>query len=206
MSAERFTAVLLYGAPGVGKGTQGKILGQIPGFFHLSSGEVFRSMDIGSKLGKQVSESISRGELVPDDLTLQIWKQALNGQIATSQYKTHEDLLILDGIPRNVSQTELLNEYIDVRRVIHLVCTDEEAMVHRLKRRAFREHRADDANEEVIRHRFEVYREVTEPVIDCYAKELIADVDAVGSPAEVCRAILECVIPVQNEHFARQNL
>ena len=66
MAKQRYQTILLVGAPGAGKGTQGKILGQIPGFFHLSCGEVFRTIDIHSELGKVFYESSSRGELVKD--------------------------------------------------------------------------------------------------------------------------------------------
>src|SRR5262245_55093023 len=70
---DRYQTILLFGAPGSGKGTQGKILGQIPGFYHLSCGEVFRTLDTGSDLGKVFMEYSSRGELVPDDVTVKMW-------------------------------------------------------------------------------------------------------------------------------------
>jgi adenylate kinase len=203
MPAERYQTVLLFGTPGVGKGTQGRILGTIPGFFHLSCGEVFRSLDIHSPEGKTVYETTSKGNFVPDDLTIKIWKKALEGQAALSNYKPHEDLLVLDGLPRNVKQVELVKEHIEVSRIIHLVCSDEESMMHRIRRRAIRENRVDDANESIIRHRFEVYREQTQPVLDSYPHELIAKVDAMGSPAEVLMLVLKELIPVQNEHFNR---
>ncbi|MEO1717767.1 MAG: nucleoside monophosphate kinase, partial [Planctomycetota bacterium] len=69
---EKYQCVLLFGAPGAGKGTQGAILGRIPGFFHLSCGEVFRSLDIHSDLGKVFYEYSSKGELVPDEVTVDI--------------------------------------------------------------------------------------------------------------------------------------
>lgn len=201
MAEKRYPSVLLFGAPGVGKGTQGTILSHIPGFFHLSTGDVFRAVDIGSPEGREVYGYSSRGELVPDELTIKIWKKALEGNIALSFFKPHEDLLILDGIPRNVNQAEILESYVDVLKVVHLVCEDEESMLHRVKRRAIRENRADDAKEEVIRHRFEVYHQRTEPVLKYYSDERIATVDSLGSPAEVVARILEVVIPCQNEHF-----
>ena len=203
MATERYPCVLLFGAPGVGKGTQGGILGNIPGFFHLPSGDVFRALDIGSPDGREVYHYTSQGELVPDELTIRIWKKALDGNIALSFFKPHEDLLILDGIPRNVHQAQILEEYVEVMKVVHLVCSDEEAMIHRIKRRAIRENRADDANEEVIRHRFEVYHEKSEPVVQNYPEDLIVEVDSMGSPAEIVVKVLEQIIPCQNEHFRR---
>lgn len=198
---QKFRSVLLFGPPGVGKGTQGAILGSVPGFFHLSVGDVFRSIDIGSEDGREVYQYSSQGKLVPDDLTVKIWKKALHAYEALSRYKPHEDILILDGIPRNVAQTKLVEDHLEILQVIHLQCSDEEEMIHRMRRRAIRENRADDANEDVIRNRFDVFRASSAPVLDCYPAEIISTINANGSPAEVLFRILEAVIPVQNKHF-----
>lgn len=197
--------MLLFGPPGVGKGTQGKILANIPGFFHLSVGDVFRSVDIGSEDGREVYNYISQGQLVPDPLTMKIWKKAVDAYVALSWYKPHEDLLVLDGMPRNVEQVELVERYLNVHQVIYLECSDEEDMIHRIRRRAIRENRTDDANEDVIRHRFSVYHQVTAPVIDRYPADMISRVDCNGSPAEVLKLILDQMIPVQNAHFRDNN-
>lgn len=201
----RFGSILLFGPPGVGKGTQGKILGAVPGFFHLSVGDVFRSIDIGSPEGQEVCKYTSQGQLVPDELTVRIWKKALNAYVALSTYKPREDLLVLDGIPRNVAQTKLIDDDINILQVVNFACDDEEEMIKRMRRRAIRENRADDANEEVIRHRFRVFHEISKPVLDCYPEEIISTVQAKGSPAEVLRHILRFIIPIQNMHFAQIN-
>lgn len=201
MAAKKHSAVLLFGPPGVGKGTQGRILGNIPGFFHLSSGDVFRSLEIGSPEGKEVYKYISKGELVPDEVTMSIWQKGLKGQIGVTAFKPYEDLLVLDGIPRNVKQAELLESEVNVMRVVQLYCGDEEQMIHRIKRRAIRENRVDDANEQVIRQRFAVYHAQSEPVLKYYPDEMIFQVDAMRSPAEVLKAVLEVLIPVQNELY-----
>lgn len=199
--SKRFQTILLFGAPGSGKGTQGKILGQIPGFFHLSCGDVFRSMDINSDLGRIFREYSSRGELVPDEVTVKMWAQNIHAQTTLSIYKPHADLLILDGIPRNPNQANLMQEHINVLQIIHLVCRDKEKMIERLQRRALKENRADDAKESVIRRRWEVYEAETRPVLDCYPKSVIAEVDAIGSPAAVLQHVLEKVVPIQETHF-----
>jgi adenylate kinase len=197
----RYRCVLLFGPPGVGKGTQGRILANIPGFFHLSVGDVFRAMDIGSPDGKEVYKHISRGQLVPDSLTIKLWRKAVEAYVALSWFKPREDLLILDGMPRNIPQVQLVEAYLDIRRVIYLKCADLDDMVHRIRRRAIRENRIDDANEDVIRHRFDLYQRVTAPVLDKYDPSLISEVNANGSPAEILSEILGSLIPVQNELF-----
>src|SRR5688572_21597402 len=99
--ADRYRAVLLFGAPGVGKGTQGKLLGQIPGIRHLATGDMFRSMDKKSPLAREVLGFMSRGELVPDELTVQLWQQHVKDLIQSGKYSPTSDLLVLDGIPRS---------------------------------------------------------------------------------------------------------
>ncbi|MCC6283711.1 MAG: nucleoside monophosphate kinase [Phycisphaerales bacterium] len=198
----RYKTVLLFGAPGVGKGTQGKILGQVPGFFHLSCGDVFRTLDVNSDLGRVFQEYSSRGELVPDDLTIRMWYENMHARTILSIYKPREDILVLDGIPRSVNQARLLEKYIDVLCVVHLRCPDPEKMIQRLRRRALKENRVDDAREDVIRRRWQVYEAETAPVLACYRPEIIREVDAVGSPAAVLQHVLQAVVPVQERHFS----
>jgi adenylate kinase len=195
----RVPTVLLFGAPGVGKGTQGTILGQIPGFCHLSCGDVFRSLNINSAEGREIYQYSSRGQLVPDELTVRIWTKALHGHIAASRYKPPDEMLVLDGIPRNPNQVEMLKSTINVLAIIHLICLDEARMIDRIKRRAIRENRADDANEDIIRTRFNVYRQESEPVINCYPKEIIKCIDAMQSPPEVLVEVLQHLIPIRNK-------
>ena len=197
----RYKTVLLFGAPGAGKGTQGKILGKIPGFYHLACGDVFRSLDTSTDLGKDFLAYSSRGELVPDALTIEMWRQNMHAQTVLSLFKPRQDLLVLDGIPRNVAQAEAVKEYVDVLRVIHLVCPNKDKMVERMKRRAIKENRLDDADESVIRKRFEVYEAETSPVLEYYSENLIRNVEALGSPASVLQHVLEEVVPVQDAHF-----
>lgn len=200
-SHPRYKTILLFGAPGAGKGTQGKILGKIPGFFHLACGDVFRSLDMTSPLGKKFLEYSSRGELVPDELTVEMWRQNMHAQTVLSLYKPNSDLLVLDGIPRSVAQARALDRHVKVLNVIHLVCRNETAMVERMRRRALKENRLDDADEKVIRKRFEVYRRTTAPVLEHYPATIMHEVDAMRSPAAVLQQILTHVVPVQDAHF-----
>jgi adenylate kinase len=198
----RYQTILLFGAPGAGKGTQGKILGQIPGFFHLSCGEVFRTLDVHSPLGRKFYEYSSRGELVPDDDTIQMWRENMHAQTVLSHFKPHNDLLVLDGIPRNVNQARLLDKYLRVVRIVHLMCENREEMIKRLRRRALKENRADDAREDVIIRRWEIYEAETAPVLAHNPSTIIRRVDALGSPAAVLQHVLEAVVPVQEAHYA----
>jgi adenylate kinase len=197
----RFQTVLLFGAPGSGKGTQGKILGNVPGFYHLSCGEVFRTLDTSSELGQTFIEYSSKGLLVPDDATVKMWHQNMHARTILGSYKPNVDLLVLDGIPRNVVQAKLLEKHLAVLQIIHLVCRDKEDMILRLRKRALKENRVDDAKEEVIRKRWEVYEEETFPVLNYYPKSIVKEVDATGSPARVLEHILEAVVPIQEAHF-----
>jgi adenylate kinase len=199
--ARRYRTILLFGAPGSGKGTQGKILGQIPGFYHLSCGEVFRTLNTKSDLGKIFVEYSSKGLLVPDELTIKMWSENIKAQEVLSLYKPDDDLLVLDGIPRNAAQAKAMDEYIEVLEIIHLICSNEDKMFERLRRRALKENRVDDAREDVIRRRWRVYQDETKPVLAHYPESIIKTVDALGSPASVLQHILERVVPIQDAHF-----
>ncbi len=201
MAEQPYRAVLLFGAPGVGKGTQGKILGHIPGFHHLSMGDVFRALDKESDLGKRVASFSSRGELVPDDITLQVWAEHMAAQVDAGKYNPEKDILLLDGLPRNLDQAKLLDAHIQPLRVIHLAASDQDAMVERLRRRAIKEKRADDANEDLIRRRWDIYRDETQHVLDHYDREVIAEIDAIGTPAEVLFRILSDLVPMLTSQF-----
>jgi adenylate kinase len=194
--AQKYRTILLFGRPGAGKGTIGKTLGSIPGFFHLAMGDAFRNLDMTTPLGKIFRDYSSRGELVPDDATVQLWRVTVEAKIAAHSYRPDTDLLVLDGVPRNIAQVELMQEYIDVQKGVHLVCTDEQALMERLQRRALTEGRYDDASAEVIRRRWDIYARETRPIKDSFPQELIQRVDAMNHPAHVVRDVLDCLIPL----------
>lgn len=185
-----FKTVLLFGAPGSGKGTQGKILGTVPGFFHFACGDAFRNLRIDDPLGKVFIEYSSKGQLVPDESTIELWKKNIQASTSNGSFHPERDTLVLDGIPRNPAQAEMLKGMLDVRAVFHLTCTDMSKMVERLQRRALRENRLDDANLEVIRKRLETYDQETMPVLDYYGPTLVHNIDSTASPMNVLRTIL----------------
>ena len=92
---QKYRTYLIFGAPGSGKGTQGKILGTIPRFFHCACGDVFRALDTRTPLGQAFIEYSSRGELVPDDLTVQLWKARIADHVGAHTFKPDIDDLIL---------------------------------------------------------------------------------------------------------------
>ena len=199
--ADHYKSLLLFGGPGVGKGTQGKLLGAIPGFHHCATGDIFRAIDPDSQLGKTFHQYSSRGELVPDHVTVDMWLDFMHKQTAEDRYNPQTDLLILDGIPRTTEQARIMDDLIETLRVLHLVCADPQAMFARLSRRALQQGRKDDADESVIRNRWQVYERESAPVLDHYPKALINQVEADTTPAQVLRRLLEIVEPIHTQHF-----
>lgn len=187
----KYRTVLLFGAPGSGKGTQGKILGTIPGLFHFACGDAFRNLRITDPLGKLFIEYSSKGSLVPDEPTIDLWQRNIQGSTLNHNFDPNHDVLILDGIPRNPRQAEILRDTLDVRAVFHLTCTDMTKMVERLQRRALRENRLDDANLDIIRQRLETYELETKPVLDFYGPKIVHHVDSTQTPLNVLRSILD---------------
>jgi len=194
-------SVLLFGAPGTGKGTQGACLGAVPGFFHLSSGDMFRGLDKESDLGKEFLKYSTKGLLVPDDFTVKLWSRHVEGLIGEGSYRPDAEVLLLDGIPRTVKQVDLMRGMIEVLAVIYLTCDDRVRLVERLKNRALKSGRPDDADESVIRRRLEVYDEETQPVLAAFPAEKVKPIDAMNAPAEVLRDILGVVAPIQAASF-----
>lgn len=197
MNQMRYRTILLFGAPGSGKGTQGKIIGQIPGFFHSATGDIFRSLDLQSETGRLFWEYAGKGQLVPDEVTIRVWKQFIQGMEMINQFHPESQFLVLDGLPRTVHQAELLDDTLDVVKIIHLHCSDLSKMVERLRRRALKENRFDDANDAVIRRRLETYERDTRPVLDYYPADIVARVEATQSQIGVLSEILRHLVPLK---------
>lgn len=187
---EKFQSVLIFGAPGSGKGTQGKFLSSAGNHFHLSSGDIFRGLSPESPAGELYHSYAGKGELVPDDVTIEIWHHYVQGLIATNRYFPKDQLLLLDGIPRTVRQAEILDQYIEVKKIILLESKSPESLIQRLKRRGMIEKRQDDKDEEVLRRRMEIYQAETLPVLGYYSEERVARFQADQRPLEVLRDIL----------------
>ena len=194
----RYKSILLFGAPGSGKGTQGKIIGTIPGFHHNSSGDIFRTLDLQSEVGRKFWEYAGRGELVPDEFTINLWKQYIKGSEYVNLFHPETEFLVLDGIPRNCRQAELLRDTLDVVAIIYLRA-EKAKSVERLLRRALKENRFDDASDAVIKKRMEVFEKETRPVLDVYPKEIVHRIDATMSQIRVLSEILKILVPLKEQ-------
>lgn len=194
----KYQTILIFGPPGSGKGTQGAALGALPRFDHCACGDLFRSMDTRAPIGQEFLKYSSKGALVPDEVTIRLWEKHIASAISMGYFKPDIDYLVLDGIPRVVRQARLMEDLIDVRKIFHLACLDRDQLIFRMKKRAIKDNRLDDASETIIEKRLQTYAEETAPVLDFYGQDLVADVDALQSPAEVMMAILQDVTRLPN--------
>ncbi|HUR46002.1 MAG TPA: nucleoside monophosphate kinase [Candidatus Saccharimonadales bacterium] len=192
----KYRTILLFGAPGSGKGTQGKILGAIPNLFHFACGDAFRNLRIDDPIGRIFIDYSSKGLLVPDEATINLWQKNIKASTVDGEFNPDIDILVLDGIPRNVTQAQMLQDFLDVRAVFNLYCADLNKMVERLQRRALRENRLDDANLEVIRKRLETYENETKQVLDFYGPKLVHLIDATQAPIKVLSNVLDIIAKV----------
>lgn len=192
----KYRTILLFGAPGAGKGTQGKILGTIPNFFHCACGDVFRSLTMESPIGRTFIQYSNRGQLVPDEPTVELWRQSIETNTQTGRFRPDRDILVLDGIPRNVHQAQMLKDTLKVVAIFYLRSTDMDSLVQRMQRRALKENRLDDVNLEVIRDRLKLYEKETKPLLNYYGRKLVHRINADQTPVEVLSDILRHIVKV----------
>jgi len=192
--AKRYPAVLLFGCPGSGKGTQGVVLGAMPNLKHLAMGDIFRGLDKASPIGLEFLSYSTKGQLVPDELTIRVFRHHVEGLIGAGTIDLAYHTLLLDGIPRTVKQVELLQEVIDVKQIVYLMIEDRDALIQRLVNRAAKSNRPDDADRKVIENRILVYERETHPVLDAYPKKLIARVNADQPPLGVLRDVANALV------------
>lgn len=184
--------IVLFGAPGCGKGTQAARLKQKYGINHVSTGEVIRGeIARGTDLGRSMESCIKAGQLAPDSLVI---------EIITAYIDANRDAVgnIFDGFPRTTAQAEAFDRLLAERGlgVDVMVCMDvpEEELVHRILLRGKDSGRADDASEEVIRNRIAVYRAQTAVVADYYAAQgKYVAIDGFGSMDEVFDRLCEAI-------------
>jgi len=159
--------VVIFGAPGSGKGTQSELIIAKYGLHHISTGEILREeMEKQTELGIEAAKYIEKGQLVPDEITIRILKDILENHPKTKGF-------IFDGFPRTLAQGEALDKMlkekgIDITIVLNL-SVDEEELVQRLLKRKETGGRCDD-EDKIIKNRLAVYREQTEPLKEYYRK------------------------------------
>ena len=179
------------------------MLGRLPGFFHVACGDVFRAIDLNSEVGKVFLQFSSKGELVPDDFTIRLWKEHIEKLVHTKRFRPDQDVLVLDGIPRNINQAQMLDDHIEVWKLIVLrVIHNRAEVVRRLKSRALKENRLDDANDKTIENRLEVYNHESRPVLEYYPTDFRVDVDALQTPIEVAHDVLSAILGRTQEMHA----
>jgi adenylate kinase len=181
--------ILMIAPPGAGKGTQGALIAAHFNIPHIATGDLLREhVAHETELGRAVKHHLERGELAPDDIVLDMVRQAfISASAAGGGY-------VLDGLPRNMQQARAL--YLIARELgmtadvaLHLQADDAE-LTRRLLARAALEHRTDDT-EEVIQRRLALYHEVTHPIVDWYAERgILVTVDAMRPAEQVGREIL----------------
>jgi adenylate kinase len=175
--------ILLLGPPGSGKGTQGKLLSERLGVPAISTGDILRqAVKDGTTLGRQAQAIMAKGDLVPDDLIVNLIRDRIGRSDAGAGF-------ILDGFPRTVPQAEALETMLsgngDGLSAVLNFSVPEPELVERMLQRAKAEGREDD-RPETIRERLRVYRDKTEPLIGYYRKkDLVADVPGVGTVPEI---------------------
>ena len=176
----RMKNIVIFGAPGSGKGTQSDLLIEHYGLGHISTGDVLRSeIKKGTELGKTAQSYIDKGNLIPDDLMISIL-----ANVYDSYGRGHKGV-IFDGFPRTIPQAEALKKMLDERgdKVAVMLELDvpEDELMKRLIKRGKDSGRADD-NEETIRKRLVVYHSQTQPLIEWYKNEgLHFHIDGLGS-------------------------
>ncbi len=189
--------VLMIAPPGAGKGTQGALIAAHLGVPHIATGDLLRDhVARQTGLGRAVRQHLERGELVPDEIVLEMVREAAVAAKATG------GSYVLDGVPRNMTQARAL--YLMGRELgmtaqvaLHLVADDHELM-RRLLARAALEGRSDDT-EVVIRRRLSLYREVTHPIVAWYAERgILLSVDAMRPVEQVAREILTALEPMHD--------
>lgn len=183
-------SVLIFGPPGSGKGTLGKFLSSAGNHFHLSSGDIFRGLSPESPAGQLYHTYAGKGLLLPDELTIEIWRHFVDGLIATNRYFPQSQLLLLDGIPRTIRQADLLLNHVQIEKIIVLKIENTEELIRRIQRRALIEKRTDDLDSSVLRTRMEVYEKDTAKILHHYPEKLITSFNADQKPLDVLRDVL----------------
>lgn len=184
--------IILFGPPGSGKGTQAKLLEEKFGLVQISTGDLFRyEMKNETELGLKARSFMDAGRLVPDEVTIGMLK---------NKYEKHLDAagVIFDGFPRTVAQADALDELLkEMNQSIDSLISmdvDKDELVDRLLKRGKDSGRADDANEEVIRTRLDVYEAETFPVMGFYESQgKVRRINGMGTIDQIHQSLCDSV-------------
>lgn len=176
--------ILIFGPPGSGKGTQSVKLAEKFNLLHLSTGDMLRAeIAAGTELGKKMSQIMSKGDLVPDEVVIEMIANKIDNSKGQAGF-------LFDGFPRTVAQTVSLEKMLNDRGMkidsMLVLEVDHDELVKRLISRAEVSGRPDDSNPAVIENRIDVYREKTEPIIDyCRNKGIYSPVKGMGTIEDI---------------------
>jgi len=180
--------IVLFGKPGAGKGTQAEFLKEKYNLKHISTGDLFRyNMKNETELGQLAKSYISRGALVPDEVTIKMLEDEVNRNPDVKGF-------LFDGFPRNIAQAEALDKFLvskswSVTATVALEA-DDEVLVQRILERGKISGRPDDLDEATIRNRYVVYNEETAPLAAFYKQQgKFHAVDGIGSIAEITQRL-----------------
>jgi len=181
---------LIFGPPGSGKGTQSVRLAEKFNLIHLSTGDMLRAeIAAGTELGKKMSHIMSKGELVPDEVVIQMIAYKIDNSKGTAGF-------LFDGFPRTVNQTIALENMLIERGMkidsMLVLDVDHDELVKRLIARAELSGRPDDKDPAVIENRIEVYKDKTEPIINyCKEKGIYQPVNGMGTIEDIFRRLAD---------------
>jgi len=179
---------LIFGPPGSGKGTQSVRLAEKFNLLHLSTGDMLRAeITAGTELGKKMSLIMSKGELVPDEVVIEMIAHKIDNSKGSEGF-------LFDGFPRTVAQTVSLEKMLNDRGMkidqMLVLDVDHDELVKRLIARAELSGRPDDKDPAVIENRIDVYKEKTEPIINyCNQKGLYQPVNGMGTIDDIFRRL-----------------
>ncbi|KPV62992.1 MAG: Adenylate kinase [Candidatus Bathyarchaeota archaeon BA2] len=204
--------VVILGSPGVGKGTYANFLSEKYNTPRISTGDLFReAIRDETELGKKIKDYVSRGDLVPDEITIELVKERLERDDCKNGF-------FLDGFPRTVVQAEALEKFKKIDKVLNFVASDRVVLSRLGGRRTCREcgaiyhikeippkvegicdfcggklYQRSDETPQAIKNRLKVYREKTKPVLDYFRKRgLLVDIDAKYPFEEIDKVIFQC--------------
>jgi adenylate kinase len=179
---------LIFGPPGSGKGTQSVKLAEKFNLTHLSTGDMLRAeISAGTELGKKMSSIMSKGELVPDEVVIEMIAARIDSTRNCSGF-------LFDGFPRTVAQTAALEKMLNERKMkinsMLVLEVEHDELVKRLVGRAELSGRPDDKDPAVIENRIDVYREKTEPIINyCRERGIYQPVNGMGSIEDIFKRL-----------------